>query len=63
MMKKQESPMTVPEKPNNLTPREAIELIGLYLPREWKYLNDEYVNTKRLQYVLMLFVNKLTKFP
>ena len=53
-MKKQESSMTVPEKPNNLNPREAIELIGQYLPKEWKYLNDEDVNTKRLQYVLIV---------
>ena len=52
-MKEEESSMTVPEKPNNLSPREAIELIGQYLPKEWKYLNDEDVNTKRL-YVLIV---------
>ena len=53
-MKEEESFMNIPEKPNNLSPREAIALIGQYFPKEWKYFNDEDVNTKRLQYVLIV---------
>ena len=39
----------VSEKPNNLTSRQAIGLIGQYFSKEWKYLREHDVKTKRLQ--------------
>ena len=38
-----------PLKPNNLSTKEAIDLIGKYLSKEWKYLKEEDVQVVRLQ--------------
>lgn len=38
-----------PVKPINLTSDDAIQLIGKYMPKEWKYLSREDVDILRIQ--------------
>ena len=38
-----------PERPNYLTPQEAIEIIGQFLPNKWKLLQAQDVEVKRVE--------------
>ena len=35
--------------PTNMTNEEAVELVGRFLSKEWKYLNSEDISILRLQ--------------
>ena len=39
----------VPKRPNDLTPQEAIDVIGQFMPNKWKILQPEDVEIKRVQ--------------
>ena len=41
----------MPPKPTCLSSNEAIDLIGKYLAKEWKYLKPEDVDVVRMQLV------------
>lgn len=44
-----ENEVPMPEKPINLSNEQAVELVGRFLPKEWKFLKSEDVSITRMQ--------------